>query len=289
MDPISISLGITGTIPLIASVTRLVRKYYDDVKDAQESIKLLLTELGLLEVALLRLDAFLASDKWRRAIQDLQVDQTSILHTCSLACSAKLKALTAKLEAGESGFSVAPRRFSTRLTAFVARFGNPRVERNVRYLLWPLNETEHKKAVQDLRNLTLWIQFSLSIDSIEILCDSADNMAQVMRRQLEQLEMLADAEETTAKLQLAVQDQTQRLEGQRNDRTKQRILEWIYSGKQHQRHHAIQTLRVKDTGGWLLQRPEFLRWKDGVDSSPGRLSNVLWCYGCPGTGKTMLA
>ncbi|KAK0729574.1 hypothetical protein B0H67DRAFT_559126 [Lasiosphaeris hirsuta] len=265
MDPLSISLGLAGVLPIIATVIRLAQRYRDEVKGASESISLLITELGLLESAIRNLDAFLGSAEGRDAIQDLQLDQSSALRTCSVACSAKLNALASKLHDADAN----------------TRAGGSRL----RHLIWPLSERDHKKTVQELRNLTLWMQFSLSVDNIRIVCRSSDQMGQVMKQQLEQLQSLAKVQESTAKIELAVEDHASRLDAQRDCENRQKILDWISPAGHGQRHHAIQALRLEGTGDWLIRQPGFLKWSCGDETgSP----NVLWCYGGPGTGKTVL-
>ncbi|KAF7320585.1 NACHT and ankyrin domain protein [Mycena chlorophos] len=44
----------------------------------------------------------------------------------------------------------------------------------------------------------------------------------------------------------------------------------------------ISQTRHQDTGLWLLQNPNFTRWKSGA-------FRILWCSGIPGAGKTVLA
>ena len=114
-------------------------------------------------------------------------------------------------------------------------------------------------------------------------------MAIVMHQQLEQLQSLSDVRETTAKIQRVAKDQASRLDVQREAEYKQKVLSWISpTNPNHERHHAVQALRLDDTGGWLLQHPEFLAWRD-KDDPDSVLPSTLWCHGSPGSGKTVLA
>ncbi|RDW74453.1 uncharacterized protein DSM5745_07115 [Aspergillus mulundensis] len=61
------------------------------------------------------------------------------------------------------------------------------------------------------------------------------------------------------------------------------ILDWIAPLEQEQRHAFVTSLRVKGTGGWLLEHPEYTKWRDNP-ASP----HVLWCHGMGGAGKTVL-
>lgn len=257
MDPLSLSLGIAGVLPVVASVIRLAKNYHDDVKSARESIALLITELTLLESALKSLDAFLESPDGRDATRDLSLDKTSVLRTCSVACSTKLKVLESKLGKAEAAGAV-------------------------RRLMWPLDERDHKKTIKELRDLTLWIQFSLSVDNIRILCGAYDQLTRLMYQQVEQLQSLAEVHETTAKLlQTAVENHVSQVSEQQESAYRKTVLEWISAARHDERHRASQAVRLQNTGGWLLQTPQFLSW---VTGSP----NILWCHGGPGTGKTVL-
>ncbi|KAK2038169.1 hypothetical protein LZ31DRAFT_132749 [Colletotrichum somersetense] len=60
------------------------------------------------------------------------------------------------------------------------------------------------------------------------------------------------------------------------------ILRWL-SDEPHQQHHQQTHSEVMEgTGGWLLQDPIFLQWKNESASS------ILWLHGIPGSGKSKL-
>ncbi|KAK3313609.1 hypothetical protein B0H66DRAFT_357265 [Apodospora peruviana] len=201
MDPISLSLRIGGIPPLVATILRHAKKYHDDVRGARESIALLITELNLLETALSGLQPFLSdgsrSSNSNEQLAGLQLDQSSALLTCSAACLAKLDILARKLHIGQE-----------------AATGDGRRAR-VRHLFWPLSESEHKKTMQELRDFTLWIQFSLSVGGIRLLSQFSESMMQVMRQQFDQLDMLRSVGETTSQVHAAVQDQARIMESKR--------------------------------------------------------------------------
>ncbi|KAF7311737.1 ANK-REP-REGION domain-containing protein [Mycena indigotica] len=60
------------------------------------------------------------------------------------------------------------------------------------------------------------------------------------------------------------------------------VTQWISPINFFPRHQAIAETRQDNTGDWLLEHPDFLKWK----STPG---SRLWCTGIPGMGKTVLA
>ncbi|KAJ7444764.1 hypothetical protein B0H11DRAFT_1619499, partial [Mycena galericulata] len=59
------------------------------------------------------------------------------------------------------------------------------------------------------------------------------------------------------------------------------ILNWLSPINFFLRQADISQMRVKGTGGWLLEDPLFKQWQSGSGST-------LWCHGIPGAGKTVL-
>ncbi|KAJ7445358.1 hypothetical protein B0H11DRAFT_1635712, partial [Mycena galericulata] len=59
------------------------------------------------------------------------------------------------------------------------------------------------------------------------------------------------------------------------------ILNWLSPINFFLRQGDISQMRVKGTGGWLLEDPLFKQWESGF-------GNTLWCHGIPGAGKTVL-
>ncbi len=134
MDPFSLTVGIASLITLTAQTLRLTKKYVDGVMHAKDSAVALTKELEVLDTSLKRLDAFLKGDGGDCCV----VDRDSVLACSTAAGQAKLTALCDKLTA----------------------VGSSRRSR----LLWPLNKEEHLESIQELRALSQWIQFALTID-----------------------------------------------------------------------------------------------------------------------------
>jgi len=253
MDPFSLTVGIAGLTGLVATSIAFARNYLSAVKNGKESIRILVTELEVLQANLTNLDAFLKS----ASAKDLTFEPTSVLRSCTMICEVSLKTLCKKLgQVGESKTS--------------------------RYL-WPLSENEHQKTMQDLRNFARWIQFALSIDGCSLLSRTSDDVLKVLEGQLKNFNTLQTLEKTTSQLNEAVQYQSQMVEDDKIARMKDLILSWISETDSEQKHHSVRQPRVKGTGGWLLDRKEFLSWRDGT-----AVSNVLWCHGLQGSGKSVL-
>jgi len=70
-----------------------------------------------------------------------------------------------------------------------------------------------------------------------------------------------------------------------DDRAK--ILTWLSPLEPRLRHKAIQEGRVKNVGEWVLETEEFRGWYAGSGGSESDKA-VLFCYGDPGVGKTLI-
>ena len=149
--------------------------------------------------------------------------------------------------------------------------------------MWPLNESEYQKTLQELRAFAQCLHFGLSIDGCLLLTrNSAD--VEIMERQLESVKILQKLESETANLQYTVKNQTLTIQDDLFERKREKVLTWISKFDHDQKHRILQSSRVEDTGGWLLRRQEYTKWQHDI-STP----NILWCHGDQGTGKTVLA
>lgn len=253
MDPFSLTLGVGSLVALVAQTVTVARDYLSAVKNSRESIVTLVTELEALQSNLTSLDEFLRSD----SVKGLAFDQNSVLRSCASACESKLKALCKKL--GKVGDS-----------------------RTSRYL-WPLNEKEHLKTVQELRAFGQWIQFALSVDSCSLLSQTSNDILKILNQQVEGFKVLQTLEDDTVEILDTLKDQTRLLQDDHSAKKRDNILDWISKSELDQKHQAVRLPRVKGTGGWLLERKEYARWRDDASSS-----NILWCHGIQGSGKTVL-
>ena len=66
-------------------------------------------------------------------------------------------------------------------------------------------------------------------------------------------------------------------------RKREDLLRWLSTFEHQKKHQDVCARRLADTGQWLLNRGEFRAWRDDPQS------NVLWCHGIPGAGKTVLS
>jgi hypothetical protein len=73
------------------------------------------------------------------------------------------------------------------------------------------------------------------------------------------------------------------------ERRKQ-VLDWLRPVDCELKRWDLSRDRVPGTGEWLLEREEYRRWKNGAGSRRVNCpsDNILWCWGKPGSGKSML-
>ncbi|RBR24684.1 uncharacterized protein FIESC28_02457 [Fusarium coffeatum] len=104
-----------------------------------------------------------------------------------------------------------------------------------------------------------------------------------MSTQLDQFNLAKSTHQTTSQIYNAVQDQKKVLQDSSDRETRRIILDWVSNANYSQKHWELQSSRVKDTGTWILQTDEYIRWRDDPATS-----NVLFCHGIQGSGKTNL-
>lgn len=253
MDPFSLTVGLAGLAGLAATTITSAKSYIVSVKHKANSIAMLVTELEALQTNLASLDAFLH----RASAKDLTFQPTSVLRSYTTACTTSLKALSKKLNHAD--------------------------ERKMSRFIWPLSEKEHQKSMEDLQNFSRWIQFALSIDGCSLLLRTSDDVQKVLEGQLENLKMLQSLEDMSSQLSEAVKNQTLKLQDQSSARMRERVVSWISDFDYGQKHFSVRQPRVEGTGSWLWEQPDFVEWRDGTASS-----NVLWCHGIQGSGKSVL-
>lgn len=256
MDPLSLSLGIAGILPLIATAITTSKEYIDNVRSARKSIATLINELEALQANVTNLNELLKDNTLNA--DAVRFNKSSVLFTCSAACEAKLKSLCQKL----------------------SQEGKGKRSR----LLWPFTEKDYQKTIQELRNFSSWMQFALSVDGCRLLSRTSDDVLKLMAQQLEQFRTVQALEADTLRILDVVTDQKRVIQDNIERETRKDILDWISTSKHFQKHRLIQTSRAQNTGTWILRKEEFVQWREEKSSS-----NVLVCHGIQGSGKTNLA
>ncbi|KAI1662005.1 hypothetical protein F4813DRAFT_95934 [Daldinia decipiens] len=90
---------------------------------------------------------------------------------------------------------------------------------------------------------------------------------------------------TGLRLQLStlseIRELKKKTEAAEQAREKQLILDWISTDDWRRRHADLTSTHHPNTGQWIFDTSEFQDWMSNN-------SQVLWCYGAPGVGKTQL-
>jgi hypothetical protein len=257
MDPLSLAAGIAGLISLAGATLKVTRDCIHEARHGRETAQEFVQELDILHFNLSRLDKFLRSET--EAIGHF--DDTSVLVSSTHACRNKLTTLHNKLLEGSQA-----RRLS------------------LHTLAWPPKVKEHRDMIIELRAFAHWVQFALTINGCTLLAKTSTDVLDVLRKQLESLEILQKVDDRTLSMERSQWEQSQALERSQASAERNKILDWISTVKHQQKHYDICKVRVNGTGEWLLHERDFERWADATQSG----NNILWCHGIQGSGKTML-
>jgi len=239
-----------GLLPLVVGLVKIAKKYRETVKGAEESVAALEIELEALRSALGNLKEFLCRETNA---------EIPALGCCLDICQTKLRSLQDKL--------INELEPSSQKT-------NPFSRRPVR---------EAQKTLQEIKTFTLWIQFAISIDTVRLLSSAADGVDQLLAGQSQQLEILGSIDTTTKEALTVLNAHVSRLEEHQTSAEGRQLLDRICTFDHDEKNRKTRAGRVPETGLWLLQHEKYRGWRDGSSES-----NVLWCYGHPGTGKTVL-
>ncbi|PQE08909.1 hypothetical protein CJF32_00002717 [Rutstroemia sp. NJR-2017a WRK4] len=106
-------------------------------------------------------------------------------------------------------------------------------------------------------------------------------------------EILRGASAATARADKSLRIVTQKLEETRldvqgmrsdlEDDKMRKILDWVSPLRMYDKQQDTFSRHQEDTGGWLLETPEFVSWLENQSSNA-----ILWCSGHPGVGKTVM-
>ncbi|KAK1756709.1 vegetative incompatibility protein HET-E-1 [Echria macrotheca] len=254
MDPESAAVGIAGLLPLIARAAKTAAEYKDAVISAKASIAALTTELDALEDSAVELYEFLKGESLTSS--NIRLHRPCLILSCTAGCEAKLKLLCRKL----------------------SQDGNGRRNR----FLWPFSEKEDQKIIQELHTFTTWMHFASSVQGCRLLSRPLNDVMDILENQLGQLRAV-QLPEHMSKNPDTVQAQQLLLVETRARQVRQATLDWISTTRYLERHEALRLSRAKGTGDWILRNPDYIRWRDGLDTA-----STLWCHGKQGSGKTNL-
>lgn len=105
-----------------------------------------------------------------------------------------------------------------------------------------------------------------------------------------------DKAHIAANSHVAIHQTRQELKDWRNEELNLKILSWISTFNFESMHDMYQDQRHESTGIWFLDKDEFLDWRNGLseplsprDRDDTYVPPILWGYGMPGAGKSVLA
>ena len=253
MDPFSITIGISGLIGLVARAITVTEKYVHEARHAKEAASDMIIQLNALRFNLTKLEELLkADDQFHKAFAD-----TSVLVKYTMAYQSKLSILYHKLDKERQG--------------------------PIHRLRWPFNAKEHQETLDQLQAFAQWIDFALTIDGSALLSKTYDEIAEVLAKQLEAVQLIEKVNQKSESIEDSLAQTKNMIQESQAAEQREKILNWISKAKPEQKHHDIRMPRVQGTGEWFLQEPAYGRWRR--QEGP----NVLWCHGMKGSGKSVIA
>ncbi|KAH8911813.1 ankyrin [Coniochaeta sp. PMI_546] len=152
--------------------------------------------------------------------------------------------------------------------------GQSGLRKTLQKLMWPFDEKQVGQLINAIDSDIKLIEAALSLNQHRLLMD-------LERSQQERDSTLAKMIEALYHDSEEVRERLEELQNVQTAEDRDAVLEWLsradYGGKQSDSYH----LRQPGTGSWLLDSPEFTKWKENR-------GETLFCPGMPGAGKTVL-
>ena len=247
-------LSLAANIIAVFDLSLKVIKYARDVKDAPAEQSRLLHDVKNIKSSLLSLQKHLKAakkdDPWMREVQELNDPGGPVA-----ICKATLDQLLNKLKPSEG----------PRNRKILSKLGSS--------LAWPFRAGEVAAALATIERQQRLFKIAMEHD------------ANALRRAIK-----ADVEDNKQLLRVLTTDMKETktevhdiLERSRNE-TERKVLEWLSTMQPQKDHHDISSRRTPETGEWVKNTAQFRNWVRDVTGS-----NVIWCSGIPGSGKTFVA
>lgn len=142
------------------------------------------------------------------------------------------------------------------------------MERTKQRFAWPLSSTKIKSWVHELREQKTTLNLALS----------ADNMSNLLRCLSKQENIANDIKELREEMRSARAEEIEsKISAKRVE-----ILDALEVDARIEIFLMSRDVRCPGTGNWLLQSSQYQTWHSGP-------SSILWLWGIPGAGKTVLA
>ena len=249
MDGLSVAASIMAVLDLTAKVI----KYAKEAKDASTERNTLLKDVinvkGTLQSLQSHVEVSDPNEPWMRAVQDL-TKPGGPLEVYKAALERLLEKLSPPHIDGKR--------------ALVKRLGSS--------LVWPFQAGEVSQILATIERQQRLFDLAISLDSMALTraihADAQDNkrIHRVM----------------TSDLQQARSEIHRILEESRTE-TEIKVLESLSTLRPREQHADISRRRAPNTCEWVTESRVFKDWLYGSSSS-----NVIWCSGIPGSGKTFV-
>ena len=286
-------LEVFGAVVAAADTIDKVIKLVNTIRHAQDQAEVLSSELKSLNVNLQALRRLSANGV-------PHFDQTSVLAVGADACDRKAQEILRELEG---------------------------VQKSKReQLKWPFRKDHCEDLLKELRAFSNILHFAISLDTINLLTKSTEEVKKSLKLQVESLGILTEINDAVRRVEHKVEQGFAEVEKAEASRRRDKILSSIDdrlrslgNTKQDLRHSDISDSRNGRTGSWFLDDSTFKQWlgvNESRDSSQfasnilsnehalnhadGRShtysviptqppNNVFLCQGPPGSGKSTLA
>lgn len=241
--------SIIAFIQLASAVTNVTVKYYLQVKEARSDIRRLENEVNDLQSVL-------------RKIVEVIDDDTE-----PAVAAQKLTALSLILEK-DGPLATCQRELSTVAARLEKADGGREKDSmrkfGIRALKWPFSSKEIQGTLEVLERCKGTFNLALSADHSKLALDTN--------------RMVVDLSKDFSARRLEVKDY-------QKGEYRMRIIQWlstVEAGVNWSNHEDARRKHQAGTGEWLIEHPAFKDWKNTKGS-------VLWLYGIPGCGKTVLS
>ncbi|KAF3480029.1 ankyrin repeat protein [Arthroderma uncinatum] len=240
-----------AVIQLTTHVLHLTVKFYFEVRDARKEIKWLEGEVSDLQGTLRKIVDLLDDSGDSKAVESLPAFALLLGENGALArCQTELLEVAAKLEKSASGGNNDENQSK-----------NPMRQFGIRALKWPFTSKEIKSSIAVLERCKASFNLALNADQTKLALDTHQLV-----------------------IDLGKDLSTSRNEQQKGE-YRAKIIQWlsmVEQGINWSNHEDARKKHLQGTGEWVTGHQAFNEWKR-------TRSSILWLYGKPGSGKTILS
>ena len=261
-EPLALGASIIAVLQLTGSVITLCSNYRAAAKGATWDLPQVKAELGSLRDML---------NDLKPRTQQVEIIPTAstasnvaLLHAPLENCQEMIKWLEAKLK-------------SAKWINGLGRKGKAAVQA----LSWPVKEAETKRVLDSIGRFKATLTLALSIDQKQLSL-SIHNIALESQQDIRSISrttrVIHEDSDQTKLVTSAIQSQ---FEERQWDKLKHDVCIWLKAPDPSTNYNSARKSRQPHTGLWFVEGRIFARWK--------RETPLLWLYGKPGCGKSVLS